>query len=281
MNDGVPGTFSVRGAGCGCAAFANGRLYRGTKLGRVQIRVGPDTQQYLNSKRIFTILRGDPIAARHLSINTDDVVEGYVGFNAGQSLCTMGAFTYSLSRVGPGMRIGRYCSIGKGLVIPGTRHPHEWVTTSNVTYAKGGAIIDAYLKDNPGGLDPKSITEFQRRLPVIGNDVWIAQNVTINKGVTIGDGAVVASNSVVTKDVAPYTIVGGNPAKVIKARFHPDIVAAMQELRWWDYEPKDFTHLDLRNPDIFVKEFDRIRSSLELYRPSVWTGLELAEGNPQ
>lgn len=250
-------------------------------MGRVQIRVGPDTQRYLDSKRIFLSLRGEPIAARHLSINTDDVVEQYAGFYAGNSLCTMGAFTYSMSRVGRGMSIGRYCSIGKGLVIPGTRHPHEWVTTSNVAYAQGGAIIDAYLKDKPGGLDPKSITESQRHLPVIGNDVWIAQNVTINKGVTIGDGAVVASNSVVTKDVAPYTIVGGNPAKAIKARFRPDMVEAMQEIRWWDYEPNDFKHLDLRDPDIFVREFDRIRSSLELYRPGVWTGLELAEGNPQ
>ena len=251
------------------------------KVGRLQIRVGIDTQRYLDSKRIFMSLRGEPITARHLTINSDDVVERYAGFYAGHALCTMGAFSYSMSRVVPGMRVGRYCSIGKGLVIPGTRHPHEWVTTSNVGYARGGAVIDAYLKDTPGGLNPRSIAEFQRHLPVIGNDVWIAQNVTINKGVTIGDGAVVASNSTVTKDVPPYTIVGGNPAKPIKARFRPDQVEALQELRWWDYEPADFKHLDVTDPDVFIKEFDAIRGGLDVFRPKVWTGAELADGNPQ
>jgi len=73
-----------------------------------------------------------------------------------------------------------------------------------------------------------------KSIPVIGNDVWIANDVTIFSGVTIGDGAVIAGQSVVTKDVPPYAVVGGNPAKVLKYRFSPEIIEKLLTLKWWD-----------------------------------------------
>lgn len=69
---------------------------------------------------------------------------------------------------------------------------------------------------------------------VIGNDVWIGSGVTIMSGITIGDGAVLAANACVVKDVAPYHIVGGNPAKSIKQRFEDDVVEILLRLRWWE-----------------------------------------------
>jgi virginiamycin A acetyltransferase len=71
---------------------------------------------------------------------------------------------------------------------------------------------------------------------VIGNDVWIGYNATIMAGVTIGDGAIIGTNSVVTKDVEPYAIVGGNPAKLIKKRFSDIEIAELMEIRWWDWD---------------------------------------------
>ncbi len=69
----------------------------------------------------------------------------------------------------------------------------------------------------------------------IGNDVWIGYNATIMAGVNIGDGAIIAANSIVTKDVEPYTIVGGNPAKKIRKRFSEDIIAKLLKLKWWNW----------------------------------------------
>lgn len=71
---------------------------------------------------------------------------------------------------------------------------------------------------------------------VIGNDVWIGYNATIMAGVTIGDGAIVATNSTVIRDVEPYSIVGGNPAKEIKKRFDDETIATLLDIKWWDWD---------------------------------------------
>ncbi|MBX2843155.1 MAG: CatB-related O-acetyltransferase, partial [Flammeovirgaceae bacterium] len=71
---------------------------------------------------------------------------------------------------------------------------------------------------------------------VIGNDVWIGHNATIMAGVKVGDGAIIATNATVVKDVPPYTIVGGNPAKEIKKRFSEEVIRELLKLKWWDWE---------------------------------------------
>lgn len=76
---------------------------------------------------------------------------------------------------------------------------------------------------------------------MVGNDVWIGYNATIMPGVRIGDGAIIASNAVVTKDVLPYSIVGGNPAKLIRYRFDEETIAMLQTLKWWDWDIQKIT----------------------------------------
>lgn len=76
---------------------------------------------------------------------------------------------------------------------------------------------------------------------IIGNDVWIGYNATLMAGVKIGDGAIIAANSTVTKDVAPYSIVGGNPAKEIKKRFSEETIATLLELQWWNWDIEKIT----------------------------------------
>jgi virginiamycin A acetyltransferase len=80
---------------------------------------------------------------------------------------------------------------------------------------------------------------------VIGNDVWLGYNAVILPGVTLGHGAIVAAQSVVTRSVAPYTVVGGNPARVIRRRFAEEVIAALLDIAWWDWDIAVITrHLD-------------------------------------
>ena len=74
---------------------------------------------------------------------------------------------------------------------------------------------------------------------IVGNDVWIGENVTIMPGVKIGDGVIVGKHSVVTKDIPPYCIVGGNPAKIIKKRFNDEMIELLLRLKWWDKSKKE------------------------------------------
>lgn len=88
---------------------------------------------------------------------------------------------------------------------------------------------------------------------IVGNDVWLGYSSTIMAGVRIGDGAIIATKSVVTKDVAPYTIVGGNPAKEIRKRFPDPVIQRLLKLKWWDWElekiTKNLQHLTAANVD--------------------------------
>lgn len=81
---------------------------------------------------------------------------------------------------------------------------------------------------------------------VIENDVWIGQNVTFLPGVHVGDGAIIGANSVVARDIPAYTVACGNPCRVIRKRFDDDMIAYLEELKWWDFSPeKIFSNLEI------------------------------------
>ena len=120
---------------------------------------------------------------------------------------------------------------------------------SNVTFIMNGAnhlssSVSSYPfaifgKDWSHAMDGKSYPT--KGNTVIGNDVWIGYNATLMPGITIGDGAIIASNSTVTKDVTPYSIVGGNPAELIRKRFSEADIAKLLELKWWDWPIEKIT----------------------------------------
>ncbi|MEQ1732910.1 MAG: CatB-related O-acetyltransferase [Bacteroidia bacterium] len=126
-------------------------------------------------------------------------------------------------------KVGKFTCIGPNVNTGMGAHPSSaFVSTHPLFYstlgqASGLVIVDKTL------FDEYPTTE-------IGNDVWIGNNVSIKYGVKVGDGAIIGSGAVVTKDVAPYSIVGGVPAKVIKYRFTPEQITYLQQLKWWDKE---------------------------------------------
>lgn len=101
---------------------------------------------------------------------------------------------------------------------------------------------------------------------IIGNDVWIGSRAAILRGVTIGDGAVVAQGAVVTKDVEPYTIVGGVPARPIRKRFSDKVIEKLEQIKWWDYGPDIMAGIDLNCPEEAVKYLEeRVENGFARY----------------
>ena len=120
--------------------------------------------------------------------------------------------------------IGSFCSMADNIhIFLGGNHRSDWVTTYPFSY-----FIEEfnYIKGHPSTNGDV----------IIGNDVWIGSNVTIMSGIQIGDGAVIGAKSVVTKDVEPYAIVAGNPARFKKYRFSKEQIEKLLEIKWWDWD---------------------------------------------
>ena len=172
--------------------------------------------------------------------------------------------------------IGRYCSIAAGVWISPHEHPVEWLTTSAISYDLCGLF--GWSRKFMGRDIPKAKKYFNERPVKIGNDVWIGHGAFIKGGVTIGDGAVVAAHAVVTKDVPPYAIVGGVPAKVIRYRCDEATIKELLELKWWDYDLADFGDLDWSDVKGCMSKIKiAISQGAIPYRHDPVTGKELAK----
>lgn len=176
----------------------------------------------------------------------------------------IGAFSYLVGgMIDTCESIGRYCSIAREVRIGEPDHPVDWLSTSPFQY--DDARFGWHPSASRGAALPER-ADFVRPAVVIGNDVWIGAGAIVLRGVRIGDGAVVAAGAVVSRDVAPYTIVGGVPARVIRPRFDDDLVAELLELQWWRFSPNQLAGLDFADPRAACAQLrERIAAGLEPY----------------
>lgn len=140
--------------------------------------------------------------------------------------------------------IGAFCSISDHVFVGGAEHPMNRVSMSPV------------FQNTRHSGPPKRFAYFEfpkTKRTIIGNDVWIGHGVTIKQGVVIGDGAVIGSNALVTKDIPPYAVVGGVPAKEIKYRFSQEIIDRLEEIQWWNLPDEKISEMvelfKIDNPD--------------------------------
>lgn len=160
---------------------------------------------------------------------------------------------FNYPELGDRLIIGKFCSIASGVqfIMGSANHRLSSVTT--------------YPFNVFGGLWEKNTPPHLSQLPfkgdtVIGNDVWIGRESTIMPGVHIGDGAIIAACSVVAKNIEPYTVAGGNPARPLKKRFDDELIQLLSAIRWWDFSPE---RLAAFLPVLCDENLERVRERLK------------------
>jgi acetyltransferase-like isoleucine patch superfamily enzyme len=225
------------------------------KLGATYLELNKFTEASDRLRRATSISPGEPTATRLLSDipgrRAKWIGEEYARCKESfehtpiqaveKGLATIGRWSHGYENIKwwggtSRLKIGSFCSIAEGVTfLLGGEHFTDRISTFQFT---GGWFREAY------GVDPEiGPPDFTRGDINVGNDVWLGTGVTVMSGVTIGDGAIVGAGAIVTKDIPPYTVAVGTPAKPIRKRFSDSQISALLEARWWDLPDEEIAKL--------------------------------------
>lgn len=219
-------------------------------LDEEEIKINHDKIENLmlpDANRIFPLKSGlKSVIHIKPTIKNKNIIVGEYSYYSGNNFESCVTHLYDF--IDDKLIIGKFCQIGANVefVMNGANHQMNAVSTYPFYIFNGWKQDPPSIKDLPIKGDT-----------IIGNDVWIGEGVTILPGVKIGDGVIIGKCSLVTKDIPPYSIVGGNPAKIIKKRFDDEMINLLLELKWWDKSIKEINELIplLANSNIvYVKE---------------------------
>lgn len=204
--------------------------------------------------------------AQSAIVKSPDLIEHPVHFGPGVEIhadSSVGKFTFINIRsvVFPNVKIGRYCSIARSCEIGPANHPLDFLSTHTFQYHA------AQFPKYPGYKQLQRSTWRSHQKTEIGNDVWIGAQAIIKGGINVGDGAVIAANAVVTRDVPPYAIVGGSPARVIKYRFEPKIIEQLLALRWWELNVDELNGIPFHDIRAAITELIQRRGEPHAHAP--------------
>jgi phosphonate metabolism protein (transferase hexapeptide repeat family) len=147
--------------------------------------------------------------------------------------------------------IKKFVNIASYVRLNPSQHPMSWASQHHMQYRREMFGF---------GFDDDDFFDWRRERKVeIGNDVWLGHNVVIMGNITIGDGAVIGSSSVVTKDIPPFAIAVGNPARVIRYRFDEKTIRALQDIAWWDWDNEKIKSAidDFKSIELFIKKYKK------------------------
>ena len=185
------------------------------------------------------------------TITKANIIAGDFSYYAGKNFEAHVTHHYEFN--GDKLIIGKFCQTGEGVNFVMNGANHQMNAASTYPFF----IFEGWDMDTP----PKENMHLKGDT-VVGNDVWIGQNVTVLPGIHIGDGAIIGLNSTVTRDIPPYTIAAGNPAQIIRQRFDDEMIAMLEKLQWWNLSVEQIKELIpiLTCPDIeLVKKELKIR----------------------
>ncbi|TXE81328.1 CatB-related O-acetyltransferase [Campylobacter peloridis] len=221
-----------------------------------KIKINKNIENLLNQNNIFfTKIKKRKIFKRYFIYVSQELLRGgeyieeYCRFST--HLHKIGSFSYTGSILPSYTKVGRYCSIASEVEMFAYQHPLNRISTANFTYEKNHLFINKASIDKIGRCFPVQDYNPSSSIEklIIENDVWIGKNALLKQGITLGNGCVVGQRAIVTKDVPPYAIVAGSPAKIIRYRFDEKTIERLLKIKWWNYHFADFHDINL-NLDI-------------------------------